>query len=482
MINLPILIKNKDNVFSGSNKTSNENNKEKLNSNMINDIDYYDNCHLINNTDIIDDRKNNLYKERNLDETKKNKLSFEESQFNLYDDFNLYNRIFFEGKLNCVAVEWSLRMTLCAGTFQVKDNLPLIRLSEPLLKYRSIKDVKETLIHEMIHAYNYVENHDLSDDPTGHGKNFKKKMNEVNSNSEFNITVYHDYIDEVDFLRKHIWRCNGICMKKPPYFGYVKRAMNRPPGKNDVWWEQHQKNCGGQFTKIAEPENFNNKNKKKKNKENKDKDNTKNANFNRDKVEIEKGENKKKKNLSLNHKIDNFIENTDKNKFEKEGKEGKINRIKKDTVKGLEKVGNSNEILIKKGQFNDKVNVINDIKIKKDKYKDKINNNFIENTQFSIDRFLKSKENIPSDKKDVDEKSLSKINNKLELIKNKTKEKTLLRNDVNQEDLITCLQKNKKHKKKENLSYIKKNTNLPHNESYKKTIDFKSFFKINEKK
>lgn len=30
--------------------------------------------------------------------------------------------------------------------------------------------------------------------------------------------------------------------------------MNRPPGKYDPWWKQHEQECGGTYTKIAEPE------------------------------------------------------------------------------------------------------------------------------------------------------------------------------------------------------------------------------------
>lgn len=198
-------------------------------------------------------------------------------EFNLFDEFALYNKLFFAGKLDCVAVEWSKRMTLCAGTFQVKDDLPLIRLSEPLLKFRELKETKETLIHEMIHAWNYVEKHDLSDDPSGHGVNFKRKMIEINEKSEFKINVYHDFIDEVDYHRKHVWRCDGVCKSKPPYFGYVKRAMNRPPGKGDRWFAEHELTCGGKFTKISEPENY-------KIKKNKNKKTNMNNNINKNKI------------------------------------------------------------------------------------------------------------------------------------------------------------------------------------------------------
>lgn len=30
--------------------------------------------------------------------------------------------------------------------------------------------------------------------------------------------------------------------------------MNRPPQPADYWWSRHQQQCGGTYTKIAEPE------------------------------------------------------------------------------------------------------------------------------------------------------------------------------------------------------------------------------------
>jgi len=41
-----------------------------------------------------------------------------------------------------------------------------------------------------------------------------------------------------------------------PFFGYVKRSMNRAPGKNDRWWADHQGKCQGVFEKVAEPDSF----------------------------------------------------------------------------------------------------------------------------------------------------------------------------------------------------------------------------------
>lgn len=30
--------------------------------------------------------------------------------------------------------------------------------------------------------------------------------------------------------------------------------MNRPPSKTDAWWKKHEEECGGRWTKVAEPE------------------------------------------------------------------------------------------------------------------------------------------------------------------------------------------------------------------------------------
>lgn len=70
------------------------------------------------------------------------------------------------------------------------------------------------------------------------------------------LQIYHSFHDEVDVYRQHWWRCNGPCQNRRPFFGYVKRAMNRPPSARDPWWAEHQRTCGGTYTKIKEPENY----------------------------------------------------------------------------------------------------------------------------------------------------------------------------------------------------------------------------------
>ena len=48
--------------------------------------------------------------------------------------------------------------------------------------------------------------------------------------------------------------------------------MNRAPSKNDTWWAEHQRTCGGTYTKIKEPEDYGKKKGKEKDKEGKDKE------------------------------------------------------------------------------------------------------------------------------------------------------------------------------------------------------------------
>lgn len=103
----------------------------------------------------------------------------------------------------------------------------------------------------MIHAYLFVLN--IREGNGGHGPNFKRVMEGINRQAGTNITVYHSFHDEVRLYQKHWWRCNGPCQNRKPFYGYVKRCQNRPPGRYDFWFAQHERDCGGTFIKIKEP-------------------------------------------------------------------------------------------------------------------------------------------------------------------------------------------------------------------------------------
>ncbi|NXO21599.1 SPRTN protein, partial [Cisticola juncidis] len=177
--------------------------------------------------------------------------------------FVQFNQTLFWGKLEAVTVSWSPRMTSSAGicSYNERSGLCSIRLSEPLLKLRPRKDLVETLLHEMIHALLFVTHNNK--DRESHGPEFCKHMRRINVLTGANVTIYHDFHDEINAYRQHWWRCNGPCQSRAPYFGYVKRSMNRAPSAHDFWWSEHQRTCGGTFTKVKEPEKFSEKSKQK---------------------------------------------------------------------------------------------------------------------------------------------------------------------------------------------------------------------------
>ncbi|CAN7979152.1 unnamed protein product, partial [Ixodes persulcatus] len=73
-------------------------------------------------------------------------------------------------------------------------------------------------------------------DHDAHGTEFHKHMHRINEQSGAKITVYHSFHDEVASYRRHWWRCTGPCQHRRPFWGMVKRAMNRAPSERDPWW------------------------------------------------------------------------------------------------------------------------------------------------------------------------------------------------------------------------------------------------------
>jgi hypothetical protein len=193
-------------------------------------------------------------------------LSSTDPFLEIHELFSLYNTLYFRSLLlPRVEVSWSPRLTLCAGICELvrdpqngnKYTRIRLKLSEPLLKFRPRADVIDTLLHEAIHAYFFVTTswrHSRGEDGTGHGEGFLLLSDAVNNHGGYSVSVFHTFHDEVDSYRTHVWECDGPCKTRAPFFGLVKRSMNRAPGKGDSWWAGHVEACGGSFTKIAEPE------------------------------------------------------------------------------------------------------------------------------------------------------------------------------------------------------------------------------------
>ena len=47
-----------------------------------------------------------------------------------------------------------------------------------------------------------------------------------------------------------------VCSTQAPFYGYVKRAMNRAPAPLDRWWPEHAARCNGQFVKVKQPDDY----------------------------------------------------------------------------------------------------------------------------------------------------------------------------------------------------------------------------------
>jgi hypothetical protein len=160
--------------------------------------------------------------------------------------------------------EYLLTLESCAGICELskdptsgKFTRIRLKLSTPLLQYRPRFDTINTLLHEAIHAYFFITTswrHSRGDDGTGHGAGFQLLSDAINNHGNYEVTIYHTFHDEVESYRTHVWQCDGPCKTQPPYFGLVKRSMNRAPGKGDSWWARHETECGGAYTKIQEPE------------------------------------------------------------------------------------------------------------------------------------------------------------------------------------------------------------------------------------
>lgn len=131
-----------------------------------------------------------------------------------------------------------------------------VKLSSALLQFRPRSDMVNTLLHEAIHAYFFITTvfAHVRDPTGGHGPGFQRLASAINNHGGYDINQFHEFHDEVDSFRRHVWQCDGPCREQPPHYGLVKRVMNRPPGKTDIWWDKHENECGGTYSKIAEPE------------------------------------------------------------------------------------------------------------------------------------------------------------------------------------------------------------------------------------
>lgn len=123
---------------------------------------------------------------------------------------------YFRGALPPIEIVWSLRLTASTGMFISRlgpraraihhaDPAPrrrLIRLSAPLLRHQTERELVGTLAHEMIHQWQY----DLLQRRPDHGAEFHRKMAAMNRDG-LGITVHHHLEHAVRALAKYAWQC-----------------------------------------------------------------------------------------------------------------------------------------------------------------------------------------------------------------------------------------------------------------------------------
>lgn len=136
--------------------------------------------------------------------------------------FNRFNTQYFESSIRAYQIEWSNSMTSKSAMTDLERLI--IRVSRPVHRHLSHRELEETVLHEMIHAYCHV--HDLPTGEDTHGGHFLKIMRRLNRTAGYCITVDHPAADELK--RAYKWVCK-VCRQK--------RTLSRnvvPPHRNFV--------------------------------------------------------------------------------------------------------------------------------------------------------------------------------------------------------------------------------------------------------
>ncbi|KAM3230080.1 hypothetical protein ACQJBY_060712 [Aegilops geniculata] len=179
--------------------------------------------------------------------------------------FCYYNALYFQDSLGACAVCWA-EEPLPYGDTSGCDYYPggggcIVLLSKSLYELYTYSDLKNVLLHEMIHAYVCIK--DNNTNHSNHGANFQKLMNTINSSSlpdhhrpdgGYNIIMLHD-------IRKKCYQyeCDGCG-------DFVRSTKIRGPSHDDCiermgansscpnlacQWHRHKKRCSGNYYRVG---------------------------------------------------------------------------------------------------------------------------------------------------------------------------------------------------------------------------------------
>ena len=136
--------------------------------------------------------------------------------------FAQYNFLHFDGEIPTYRIAYNARFSNCAGRICYKP--PLIELSPKHLAGR-FEELRDTLLHEMIHAWLHARGEN-----SGHTARFKRKMKELGLRS-----IYHDLGRAAplnESTKRYIVRCEKCTMevlrKKKPAANLLCARCRKP--------------------------------------------------------------------------------------------------------------------------------------------------------------------------------------------------------------------------------------------------------------
>ncbi|KAL6846592.1 hypothetical protein ACP4OV_024040 [Aristida adscensionis] len=194
----------------------------------------------------------------------------------LQELFRHYDALYFRGALAAAgfAVQWSSAVsnrrvlnTSSFGSCTFLKPSNTITLSESMLRHDSPADLKNALLHEMIHAILYLK-HQMKSCCT-HGPKFRAWMDAINScsiedhqrpHNGYTITTRHDFgPEEPHSIRGFQWECKscGDTLVRATNQGRpsddlcIENVKEETCGNMLCRWHNHKETCDGSYEKIS---------------------------------------------------------------------------------------------------------------------------------------------------------------------------------------------------------------------------------------
>ncbi|KAM0839227.1 hypothetical protein ACQ4PT_060451 [Festuca glaucescens] len=189
----------------------------------------------------------------------------------VWELFRHYDRLYFRGALDdaAFAVEWtSPRMKTCSGFGCCSFGSKTITLYQPMLQYRTKDDLKNALLHLMIHAILFVKYGTTN--VCKHGPVFRDWMDAINACSiddylrpkgGYCITTTHDFSpEELQSIQGNLWKCEscGDTLVRATRLGppsdsccIENVSQHATCGNMLCYWHNHKMNCGGTYVVPA---------------------------------------------------------------------------------------------------------------------------------------------------------------------------------------------------------------------------------------